>query len=200
MFEATADLEVCGEAPNRETMLTILNMAEPDAAIVDISLGDKQSSGLELIPLLQARLGKSFPVLVYSMHDEMMYAERALSAGARGYLMKQEPVRRIIEAIRTVLDGKIFLSNQASQVMLSAHVRGYEKPHEARVVENLSPREFEVFCLLGKGLPPREIARQLFLSVKTVETHRAKIREKLGLASALEVTHFAVQWVHRESQ
>lgn len=199
MLQASQDLEVCGEAGSREDVLRLLDQTTPDAAIVDLSLGEKQSSGLELIPLLQGRLGKSFPVLVYSMHDEMMYAERVLKAGARGYLMKQEPVRRVLEALRAVLKGEVFLSEKVSQALLSIHVKGFEKPPEARAVESLSQREFEVFRLLGKGLPPREIAKQLFLSVKTVETHRAKMREKLGFESATELTHFAVDWVHRET-
>lgn len=200
MLEATGDLCVCAEAGSREEVLNVLDHHTPKAAIVDISLGDQQSSGMELIALLKDRLGKNFPILIYSMHDEMMYAERALKQGAHGYLMKQEPVRRILDALRTILKGDVFVSPAMSQVLLSTHVRGLEGPADVHSVDQLSQREFDVFQLLGKGLPPREIAKRLFLSVKTVETHRAKIRMKLGLDSATDLTNFAINWLHRPNE
>ncbi len=200
ILETTSDLDVCGVVSTREEVLHLLDKVEPHAAMVDLSLGDKQSSGLEMIALLQAHLGRSFPVLIYSMHDEMVYAERALNAGARGYLMKQEPARHMLEALRTVLEGKVYLSQKASQAILRTYVRGHEKNTGPDSLMLLTKREFEVFRLLGQGLPPREVARLLFLSAKTVEVHRARIREKLGFTTSIELGHFAVDWVHRETQ
>ncbi len=199
LLESGLEAEVCAEAGNREELLHVMRGVRPDLAIVDITLNDKSGTGLDLIPLLQAQYGPKFPILIYSMHDEALYAERALAAGARGYLMKQAPVRSILKAVERVLGGEIYLSPRMSQELLRTHVKGHEKCSESVSVDQLSNREFEVFRLLGKGFPPREIARSLFVSVKTVEAHRARIREKLGFGNAAELTRYAVDWVHRDS-
>jgi len=161
---------------------------------MDISLPGK--SGLEAIKDLQA-LQPGLAILVLSMHDEALYAERVLRAGARGYVMKQEGGKRIMDAIRAVLEGKVFVSEKMSARIMDAFT-GRRAAEAGSTVENLSDREFEVFQLIGQGRSTKEIADQLHLSVKTVEVHRVNIKAKLKLATSPELVHFAVRWV--ESQ
>ena len=166
----------------------------PDLVLLDISLPGK--SGLEVIKDLQA-LAPGLPVLVLSMHDETLYAERVLRAGARGYVMKQEGGKRIMEAIRVVLADKVAVSEKMSARIMDTFT-GHRTETTASV-SSLSDREFEVFQLLGRGRSTKEIAEQLHLSGKTVEVHRVNIKAKLKLATSPELVHYAVRWVESEA-
>ena len=161
----------------------------PDLAIIDLSLAG--GSGLDLIERIKSR-NKDILMLVASMHDESLYAERVLSAGARGYINKQEAQDRIIQAIRTVLSGKVYLSQAMTERMLSGMV---DADGGKRDIESLSNRELQVFELIGQGVATSQIAEQLNLSIKTIETHQAHIKKKLGLSSAHELTQRAIRWV-----
>ena len=186
------DLEVCGEAEGVTEALRLVSEKKPDVIIVDISLSD--GDGIDLIKRIKAR-DETARMLVWSMHSEALYAERALSAGALGYLTKEQASDRIIEAIRQVLAGKMFLSPAMSERLLRRSVgRGVPKITDSPV-EALSDRELEVFRLIGQGTKPQEIADRLHLSVKTVETHRDRIRRKLDLRDANELVCYAVKWV-----
>ena len=193
------DLEVCGEASNREETLALIRRVTPDLAIVDISLQDRRATGLELISDLRAQFA-NLPVLVMSMHDEELYAERALRAGARGYLMKHEPISEILVALRRIAGGEIYLSARMNQYFLQAHIEGRTGQSPRTGIDQLSKREFEVLQLLGKGLPPREIGKALNLSVKTVESHRLNMRKKLGCGTAAQLNQYAVNWMHSQRE
>ena len=190
----THDLEVCGEAGNMADALDLVTSLKPDLAIIDLSLAG--GSGLDLIEHIKARDGDMF-MLVASMHDEALYAERVLSAGARGYVNKQEAQDRIIQAIRQVLDGKVYLSQRMTERMLSGMVDGKS---EKRDIESLSNRELQVFEMIGQGTATGKMAEHLNLSVKTIESHQAHIKKKLGLSSAHELTHRAVRWALEEGR
>ena len=183
------DLEVCGEAGDMAEALRQIEAEQPDLAIIDLSLAG--GSGLDLIEHIRAR-DKDILMLVASMHDETLYAERVLAAGARGYINKQEAQERIIQAIRQVLAGKVYLSQQMTDRLLSGMV---DAGTDRRAIDSLSNRELQVFELIGRGVSPSRIAEQLNLSTKTIETHQAKIKRKLGLASAHELTQRAIRWV-----
>ena len=197
------DLEVCGEAGDRRETLNAIAGDPPDLIILDIALKDPDRTGLDLVSEIHACVGP-VPILIYSMHDEKIYAERALRAGARGYLMKQEPVRRIIHAIRAIIKDGIYVSEQIGRRILLKHIGASPEQQPSVTPEDcLSEREFEVFRLIGKGLQPREIAEKLCLSTKTVETHRMNIRKKFGMANASEVIQYAVEWsqmTHRATE
>jgi len=184
------DLEICGEAENAESALDRLTELQPDLVLADISLPGK--NGLELIKDFQA-IQPGLPVLVISMHDESLYAERVLRAGGRGYIMKQEGGKKLMEAIRRVLSGQIYVSDKMSALILEIF-SGRRGAAEGSPVENLTDREFEVFQLISEGKGTREIAEKLHLSVKTVDVHRANIKAKLKLKSAPELIRFAVRW------
>ncbi len=189
------ELMVCGEAGNaKEAMETIIK-EEPDLVIVDISL--KGRSGLELIKDIKMR-HENLPVLVVSMHDESLYAERVLRAGAKGYIMKQEPPEKILDAIRQVLVGKIFVSEKMREKMLQRYVLGSSQRNVSSV-DQLSDRELEVFRLIGKGMGTRQIAKELDLSIKTVETYREHIKEKLNLENSSKLLQYAIDWVQNEN-
>lgn len=188
------DLMVCAEAQDSSAALAVLATARPDLAIVDISLNGR--SGLELIKTMHS-IKHSLPVLVLSMHDERLYAERALLAGAMGYMRKHEATEKLIIAIRKVLAGEIYVSELVGATLLRRLV-GRRAADSAGGVESLSDRELEVFELMGRGRGTRQIAEELQLSVKTVETHRAHIKEKLKAQSSAELMQFAVEWVQRE--
>ncbi|MEE9369738.1 MAG: response regulator transcription factor [Pontiella sp.] len=195
LIEQEEELEVCGEAGSVSEALPAIQKAAPDVILVDISLED--SNGLELIKLIDD-LGLQIPTLVLSMHDESLYAEHALKAGASGYVMKQAASNTLIQAIEKVLDGEIYVSKAMSSQMLKMAFRsGGEKQRSG--TEALSLRELEVFELIGRGNSTREIAEQLSLSVKTIETYRAHIKEKLQLRNGTELMQRAVQWVENES-
>jgi DNA-binding NarL/FixJ family response regulator len=184
------DLEVCGEAGDKAQALQLIGSAKPDVAIVDISL--ESGSGLELIKELRA-IHPSLTVIVLSMHDELLYAERALRAGARGYVMKREATKKVLQAIRAVLEGKLYMSDKIATLMAEKLVEG-KTAAPLSPVEQLSDRELEVFQLLGRGLGTRQIAVELHVSFKTVQSFSARIKEKLKLANATELLREAVRW------
>lgn len=188
----THDLEVCGEAGSMADGLELATSLKPDLAIIDLSLAG--GSGLDLIDHIKAH-DPDILMLVASMHDEELYAERVLAAGARGYVNKQEAQDKIVQAIRQVLGGKIYLSERMTERMISGMIGG---KFEKRDIDSLSNRELQVFELIGQGIPTSKMARHLNLSVKTIETHQAHIKKKLGLNSAHELTHRAVRWVIEE--
>lgn len=195
LLEHEADLRVSAEAESAAAALTALDNAKCDVAVIDISLVG--ADGLELTKSIRAR-DRNLPILIMSMHDESLYAERVLRAGANGYIMKEEVSDKIVEAIRLVLAGEIYVSDEVRQrILLGIRSGGAET--EAAPVERLSDRELEVFRLIGQGSGTRHIADQLHLSVKTIETYRAHIKEKLNLENATELVRYAVQWVEQES-
>jgi DNA-binding NarL/FixJ family response regulator len=185
------DLTVCGEAGTGREGLDLVGSRKPDLLLADISLPDK--NGLDVIKDAHA-LYPEMAVLVISMHDESLYAERVLRAGARGYIMKQEGGKKLMEAIRQVLNGRIYLSEQMSARILESF-SGQRNQASGMPMEKLTDREFEVLQLLGQGKGTREIAEQFHLSNKTVEAHRANIKRKLNLKTGSELVRYAVRWV-----
>ena len=185
-----SDLEVCGEAADIPEALVQLKEAIPDLVIVDISL--KAGSGIDLIKQIKAQ-HEGTKMLVASMYDESLYAERALRAGAMGYINKQEMAEKVILAIRRVLSGKMYLSPQMTDRILHRALGGGDA--EGSPVGSLSDRELEIFGLIGQGRTTREIAGELHLSIKTVETHRENIKAKLNVKNSAELGRHAVQWV-----
>jgi len=194
MIDHEADLKVCGEAPDAESALEAIDQLKPDLAIVDISLGG--SNGIDLIKNIKTT-HEDFPVLVVSMHDESLYAERALRAGALGYLMKHEPAKTVKLAVRKALKGEIYLSERMSSSMLARVVGGKSEPKESPI-ETLSDRELEVFQMLGQGKSVRLIAEELDLSIPTINSFRNRIKDKLHLKSSTEVMLHAIQWLRDE--
>jgi len=185
---------VCGECDNILEALEVIREKSPDIALIDISL--RGSSGLELIKNLKAQ-GLAVPVLVLSMHDEALYAERVLRAGARGYISKHEASSTLLKAIRHVLKGEVYLSERMTAAML-AKVALQGNRTGGSGMESLADRELEVFQLVGKGYNSREIASQLHLGETTIETYRARIREKLQLRNAADLYTRAAQWVQEQ--
>jgi DNA-binding NarL/FixJ family response regulator len=182
---------VCGQADNASEAMDVIRKLGPDLAIVDLSLPG--ANGIELIKNIRAEFPK-LPILVLSMHDESLYALRSLRAGADGYVMKHEAMANVITAIREVFNGRPYLSPaMAAQVITKFATRQDEG--EADAVERLSDRELEILELIGKGHDVRQIAKQLHLSPKTVETHRSHIKDKLDLKNSREVARFALQWL-----
>jgi DNA-binding NarL/FixJ family response regulator len=202
LIDQEEDLCVSDQASDAQQAMESLAKQRPDVAIIDISLGDR--SGLELIKEIRARFSE-LPILVLSMHDEGFYAERALRAGAKGYVMKQEATEKVMTAIRKVLAGDVYVSEQMAGRMLGQMVGARSSPGgagaaalanaSASPIARLSDRELEIFTMIGRGLGTREIAGKLFLSVKTVEAHREHIKDKLSIRSATELMRHAVQYV-----
>ena len=191
LIQSDDSFAVCGEASTAAEAMDVIRKLNPDLATVDLSLPG--ANGIELIKNIRAEFPK-VPILVVSMHDESLYAFRALRAGADGYVMKHEAMANVIQAIREVFSGRPYLSpTLAAQVITKFAHRQAEGETDA--VERLSDRELEILELIGKGTEVRQIAKQLHLSPKTVETHRAHIKEKLQLKNAREVARFATQWV-----
>jgi DNA-binding NarL/FixJ family response regulator len=184
------DLQVCGDAATASQALAAIKAARPDLVLADITMPGK--SGLEFIKDLRVQ-HPGVPVLVMSMHDENIYAERVLRAGGRGYIMKSEGGEKLLEAIRTVLQGQVYVSKSISAALLDGLTRRCSDSREA-TPGVLSDREFEIFQLLGQGLPGRQIGQRLNLSVKTVETHRQHIKQKLKLRTGPELIRQAVRW------
>jgi len=196
LIELQTDLCVCGEAANAPEALRAIETLKPDVAVVDLSL-DKGLSGIELIKDIKTRFSK-LPVLVLSMYDENVFAERTLRAGAKGYVMKEEASETMLTAIRRVANGKIYLSDNMSTRILSSLVKG--QPEISRLpVERLTDRELEVLELIGRGLRTGQVARKLHLSVKTIETHRAHIKEKLQIENASKLLQYAIGWVQSKN-
>ena len=186
------DLEVCGQAEDAHGAIQAIREHDPDLVIVDISLRD--TSGVDLIKDLRIQY-PDLPILTLSMYDEAVYGERALRAGARGYVMKQEAIEKVVTAIRRVLAGEVYVSDEMAAKMLSKLVGGASKKPSSPI-ESLSDRELEVFRMIGEGFNTREMAERLHLSVKTIETYRAHIKEKLALQDASELLRSAIQWVN----
>jgi DNA-binding NarL/FixJ family response regulator len=188
------DLMVCGEAEGANSALQAIRESVPDFVVLDISLDGPD--GLELLKTLRATY-PNLPVLILSMHDESAYAERALRAGANGYIMKQEATERVLVAIRRILGGDIYVSDRMSSLMMHQFVGGGLAQSESPVA-GLTDRELEVFRLIGEGRGTRQIAEELHISIKTVESYQAHIKEKLSLRNARELVQCAIQWAIRE--
>jgi DNA-binding NarL/FixJ family response regulator len=186
------DLEVCGEAANIDEALQLVESARPHVAIIDIVL--KSGDGLELIKRIKARNDK-VRMLVWSMYGEHLYAERALRAGAMGYITKEEATDKIIEAIRQVLAGRIYVSEPLREKLLARTVGQHVEPPAESPTNLLTDRELAVFRLIGRGATTGAIASQLGLSVHTIETYRERIKTKLGFKSGAELTRESIQWV-----
>lgn len=190
------DLSVCGDAADVHSALKSVALLKPDVAVVDISLQD--SNGLELVKTLKTRFPK-LPTLVLSMHDESLYAERALRAGAKGYLMKQEAPEMVVQSLRRILSGEIYVSEKMSSKLLSKMAGGGAGLSDSPL-ERLSDRELEVFQMIGQGLRTRQIAEKLCLSVKTIESYREHIKEKLSLENSTELFQHALHWVQSQQK
>lgn len=188
------DLTVCGEAEDRHQAIEAIKTTAPDLVIVDLTL--KNSSGLELIKDVRARWPKLW-MLVVSMHDESLYAERVIRAGARGYITKQEATRNILQAIRRVLGGDIYL-NERSATKIIARLTTKPGPGGGAPTDSLADRELQVFELTGRGWSTRQIGERLGIDVKTVETYRARIKEKLNLRDSNELLQLAIRWNHTQ--
>ena len=193
LIASQADLEVCCEAGSVAEAMAMLPGCAPDLVVTDITMPGR--GGLELIKDLKA-LHPDLPVLVISMHDEMLHAERVLRAGARGYLMKEAGAEKMLEAMRQVLSGQVYVSTKMAAKIFDIFSgrRSHNSP-----IEKLTDREFEVFQLIGQGRTTRDIARQLNISSKTVDVHRGHIKEKLELPDATSLVRHAVRWVETQS-
>ncbi len=185
------DMVICGEAENAQTALEFLKKIKPDLAIIDISL--QGIDGIELIKKIKLR-DAELPILVVSMHDESLFAERALRIGAKGYIMKQEAIEKMMEAIRRVIKGEVYISERVSATIVKKFIDG-KAENTRSPVDVLSNRELEVFQLIGQGFGTRQIAQELNVSVKTVESYRANIKEKLNLKNATELMRHAVHYI-----
>ncbi len=191
LIASEPDLQISGEAESAAAALELIK-AKPDLAIVDLSLED--GNGLELIRSIR-EAAPDTRVLVLSMHDEALFAERALRAGARGYIMKQEAIGGLVHAIREVLEGRLFVSNRMSQHLLER--LGTDAPTTGGRLGSLTDRELEVFELIGRGLSTAAIADRLDVSIKTIETYRSNIKAKLDLKDATDLIRFAATWIER---
>jgi len=195
LIERESTMTVCGDAPNATEALAGIRTSQPDVVLVDISLAG--ASGLDLIKDIKAEFDE-LPVLVVSMHDESLYAERALRAGAMGYVMKHEPAKTVKAAIQKVLSGDMYLSEKMSNNVINRLLRG--QPDQPKSpIEMLSDRELEVFRLLGQGKGVRLIGEELGVTIPTVNSFRNRIKDKLQLKSSTEVMLHAIQWVREES-
>jgi DNA-binding NarL/FixJ family response regulator len=190
LIQQEADLRVCGEADNAAQALAAIGALKPDMVIVDIGINGS-SNGIEFLKSLKEKF-PALPALVLSMHDEILYAERVLSEGAKGYLMKQEGNGKIVSAVRRILSGQTYLSDDMTARVLEKQYGGVSAGISPR--EILSARELQVFQLIGNGIATTAIAKQLNCSVKTIETHRARIKGKLNLKHNMELVRYSVQW------
>ncbi|QIF06056.1 response regulator transcription factor [Roseimicrobium sp. ORNL1] len=194
LISAEPDLQVCAEAGNAAEGMTAAAKQNPDLVIADLTLPDKH--GLEFIKDLRA-LHPDLQIMVLSMHDESLYAERALRAGARGYLMKEAAAENLIRAVRRVLAGDIYLSDKMASVMLEL-LSGQRKTSASAGIDRLTDRELEVLQLIGSGRGTRQIADQLHVSVRTIDAHRAHIKDKLQLPDGNALVRYAVRWVENQ--
>jgi DNA-binding NarL/FixJ family response regulator len=190
LIDREADLSVCGEADGAHSAFHAIETLRPDIVVLDISLNGPD--GLEVLKEIRVKTG-SLPVLILSMHDESIYAERAMRAGANGYIMKQEATEKVLVAIRRILQGDVYLSDRLTTTMLQQYVRGGAATKSSPLL-NLTDRELEVFRLIGEGHGTRQIADELHLSVKTIESYQAHIKEKLALRNARELVQHAIEW------
>jgi len=196
LIAVESDMELCGEAEDFAPAMTEVGRLRPDVVVVDISL--RGSNGIELIKHIKA-LHPAIHFVVLSVHDESVYALRALKAGAKAYVMKQDTASKVIEAIRHVCHGQMYVSEQVSSQMLSRLLKGQDDVSDSPV-DDLSDRELEVVTLIGAGLATREISSQLRMSIKTVETHRAHIKEKIEVTTATQLVQFCVRWVEQSER
>ena len=192
VIELEEDFRVCGEASTAHEAIDLINRSEPEVVIVDITLAGNVN-GIELIKSLNERF-PDIRTLVLTMHDESIYAERAIRAGARGYIMKEVASKNIINAIRTILNDELYLSENISKKIIDKLVRGSADTIGISV-ENLSNREFEIFQLIGNGFSTKEMAKKLNLSIYTIESHKKNIKEKLKLKNSSDLAKYAIQWV-----
>jgi DNA-binding NarL/FixJ family response regulator len=190
MINREPDLMVCGEAEEASTAMKAIASTKPDILIVDISLNGPD--GLDLLKNLRT-IYPDLPVLILSMHDESIYAERALRARANGYIMKQEATEKVLVAVRRILEGEIYLSPRLANKLLQQYMSGQTAGTDSRMAA-LSDRELEVFRMIGEGLGTRQIAEALHLSMKTVESYQAHLKEKLSLRTGRELMQHAIQW------
>ena len=188
LIDQEDDLEICGEAADVKEAHAALQQTEPSVVVIDLSLRD--SNGVDLVKAIRNKYGQ-LPVLVYSMHDESIYAERLLSAGANGYIMKEATADQLLAALRRVLAGELYVSEQVKTRMVERSAVGERRQSRDRT-EGLSDRELEVLGLLGRGKTTRQVAESLNLSIKTVDSHRQRIKKKLGLQNSAQVTQFAI--------
>jgi DNA-binding NarL/FixJ family response regulator len=189
-FDAEMDLQLCGCASNATDAFALVEREEPDVAVIDVALQD--AHGLDLMQNLRAQ-HPELQVVIFSMYDEAVYAERALRAGALGYVMKQEPTQRVVEAIRSVARGEVYLSRRMASRMLSKLALG-STSGPGFAVDELTDREMAVFQMLGQGQSVQEITDRLSLSRKTVETYRRRAKEKLGFDTVSELQQYAIRW------
>ncbi|MGA7221163.1 MAG: response regulator transcription factor, partial [Candidatus Sulfotelmatobacter sp.] len=194
MINRDADLVICGEAEDATGAMLVLASARPDVLIVDISLNGPD--GLDLLKNIRIT-HPTLPVLILSMHDESIYAERALRAGANGYIMKQEATEKVLVAVRRILHGEVYVSDRIASKILKHYITGAGTLRNSSIAD-LSDRELEVFRLIGEGHGTRQIAEDLHISIKTVESYQAHIKEKLSLRSARELMQHAIQWSMNE--
>jgi len=197
LIERESSMTVCGDAPGATEALSGIRTSKPDVVIVDISLAG--ASGIDLIKDIKVEF-EELPVLVVSMHDESLYAERALRAGAMGYVMKHEPAKTVKAAIQKVLGGDMYLSEKMSSAVINRLIRGQPDEKPASPMELLSDRELEVFRLLGQGKGVRLIAEELSVTIPTINSFRNRIKDKLGLKTSTEVMLHAIQWIREESE
>jgi len=196
LINKAEDLVVCGSEDTHKKAIRAIVQLQPDLVIVDISL--KESSGIDLIQDISSRF-QGLPVLVLSMYDESLYAERALLAGARGYLMKQEAIPVAVEAIHQVLDGKLYASDKVKEKVFQ-RLMSPNAPVDTSPLDQLTGRELEVFRYIGEGMSTREIASRMKLSIKTIGTYRERIKEKLNLKHYTELVKVAVYWLQKASK
>jgi DNA-binding NarL/FixJ family response regulator len=192
LINSRPDLEVCGEAGTAKEAMQRIAELKPDLVLLDMALPD--GHGLEVLKDIEA-MHKGLDTLVLSSNDESVYAERALKAGARGYIMKEAAATHLLGAIQTILSGQIYVSKQMSQLIVEMFTGKKRKGHAASPIDKLTDREFEVFQLLGEGKGSREVAEQLSISVRTIDAHRAHIKDKLGLRDSNALVRQAVRWV-----
>ena len=190
LIDREGDLSVCGEADGAHSAFHAIQTLRPDIVVLDISLSGPD--GLDVLKEIRMKTA-SLPVLILSMHDESIYAERAMRAGANGYIMKQEATEKVLVAIRRILQGEVYLSDRLTNTMLQQYVRGVS-PTKMSPLVSLTDRELEVFRLIGEGHGTRQIADDLHLSVKTIESYQAHIKEKLALRNARELVQHAIEW------
>jgi len=196
LINKAEDLVVCGSEDTHKKAIRAIVQLQPDLVIVDISL--KESSGIDLIQDISSRF-QGLPVLVLSMYDESLYAERALLTGARGYLMKQEAIPVAVEAIHQVLDGKLYASDKVKEKVFQ-RLMSPNAPVDTSPLDQLTGRELEVFRYIGEGMSTREIASRMKLSIKTIGTYRERIKEKLNLKHYTELVKVAVYWLQKTSK
>src|SRR5271168_4348103 len=190
LIDREADLAVCGEADGAHSAFHAITTLRPDIVVLDISLSGPD--GLDVLKEIRMKTA-SLPVLILSMHDESIYAERAMRAGANGYIMKQEATEKVLVAIRRILQGEVYLSDRLTNTMLQQYVRGGAGTKSSPLL-NLTDRELEVYRLIGAGHGTRQIADELHLSVKTIKSYQAHIKEKLVLRNARELVQHAIEW------